>query len=577
MFPKLVVSAIFLALSMSLHAQSESTEKPSPAVKPAQKRMLPPRPASGGSEDLLGRTVYQALLGDFALRQGDLELASSAWGDLAMRTRDPQALARAIEVLGFARKHDLAMELAELWVQIEPESVKARQVRSGLMVSANRLEELAPQISALLAQDVNALPANLMQLNRLLSRHTDKKAVQTLVDRVAFPYVSLPEAHFAMSQAASNAGDEARALAEIGKALQLRPEWEPAALIRARLQAPTSPQTSIQGLQAFVRAYPEARDARLTLARLLIAEKRYDESREHFDLLVKVAPDSPEIIYPLAMLALQQGDAQRGRAQLEHLLETDFPDKSTIHFFIGQIDEDQKRFDAALARYQQVVSGDQYMPARSRAAVILQKQGKLEAAREIIRTSRTSNEAEKVQVLLAESQLLRDAGRSDEAYKLLESSLKKLPENTELLYEVALLAERQGKPEVLEKHLKRLLEIKPDHPHGLNALGYSYAERNIRLAEAEKLIARALQITPDDPYILDSRGWVYFRQGRLAESIAVLERAYGLKRDGEIAAHLGEVLWVMGRKDEAKRILLEARTEHPENEVLGAIIRKLLP
>jgi Flp pilus assembly protein TadD len=201
----------------------------------------------------------------------------------------------------------------------------------------------------------------------------------------------------------------------------------------------------------------------------------------------------------------------------------------------------------------------------------------LEAARELLRTTRATGLPERVQLLLAESQLLREAGKNDAAYQLLESALKKHPESTELLYEAALLAERRGKPEVLEKHLKRLLEIQPDHAHALNALGYSWAERNIRLLEAEQLIFRALQKTPDDPFIMDSQGWVFFRQGRLPEALTILRRAYALKRDGEIAAHLGEVLWVMGEKEEARRILQEALRAQPDSEALLSVIRKLLP
>ena len=571
---KPLVAAIALAFAGQLFAAGETPAKV--PAKPALKRPLATKPGTE-SEDVLGRTVYQALLGEFALRRGDLDLAASAWGDLAIRSRDPNALARAVEVLTFARKMEAALELAELWVQVEPDSVKARQARSALIMQTNRLDELAPQISALLAQDVAGLPSNLMHLNRLLVRHADKKAVQNLVDRVASPYLDLPEAHFAMAQAAINAGDDLRALNEAEKALLLRPDWEPAALIRAQLQTRVNVGTAIDGLNDFVRRYPAARDARLALARLLITEKRYPESRVHFDVLIKEAPNNPEVVYPLAMLALQQGDAALGRAQLEHLLDTEFPDKSTVHFFIGQIDEESRQLDSALAQYQQVISGEQYIPARTRAALILQKQGKLEEARETLRTTRTSTPLERTQLLLAESQMLREVGRNEEAYALLERNLLKQPDNLELLYEAALLAERQGKPEVLEKHLKHLLEIKPDHAHALNALAYSFADRNIRLGEAEKLITRALQFAPGDPFIMDSQGWIFFRQGRLAEALSTLKKAYSLKEDGEIAAHVGEVLWALDRKEEARTMLREAASRHPENEALQATIKKLLP
>lgn len=549
------------------------------AADPVPAKPAPKRPAAAAvtTEDVIGRTVYQALIGEFALRAGDLDLAASAWGDLAVRTRDPQVMARAIEVLAVARKFDNALEIANLWLQVEPDSAKAAEVRSALMLQSNRLEDLAPQIAAVLAKDGATLPTNLLQLNRLLARHADKKAVQKLVDRLASPYDNLPEAHFAMSQAATQAGDFLRALSEAEKALILRPDWEPAALIRAQLQARQSSATAIDGLSGFLRRYPEARDARLTLARLLVTEKRYDESQVHFDRLLKDAPDNPEVIYPLAMLALQQGDLTKGRGLLERLLKTGFVDKSTVYFFLGQIEEESQQGAQALAHYLQVVSGEQYISARIRIALIQQKQGQVEDARETIRSSLASTPAERTQLILAESQLLREVGRLEEAYAVLEKALVKEADNTEVRYEAALLAERMGQPEVLEKHLKRVLALKPDHAHALNALGYSLAERNIRLDEAEKLVNQALQAAPGDPFIMDSLGWVQFRQGRTTEALQTLQQAYALKNDGEIAAHIAEVLWAMTRREEAKLWLQESLKRHPENEALRGVAKKLLP
>ena len=382
---------------------------------------------------------------------------------------------------------------------------------------------------------------------------------------------------FAMAQAAANAGDNLRALNETEKSLQLRPDWETAAIARAQIQARHSGKTAIESLGDFVDRHPNASEARLTLARLLIAEKRYTESRQHFDRLVKDNPDNPEVIYPVAMLALQNGDTATGRNQLENLLKTDFPDKGTIHFFLGQLDQEQKRPEAALAHYQQVTAGEQYIPARSRAAQILMQQGKANEARELLRDTRGGTPAERTQLTLAESQLLREAGRHNDAYIVLDRALTAQPNDPELLYEAALTAERIGKPEILEIHLKHLLALKPDHPHALNALGYSLAERNLRLAEAHDLIAKALSLAPEDPFIMDSMGWVLYRQGKLTEALQTLENAFRLKADPEIAAHLGEVLWSLERKDEARRILKDAYKAHPENETLASTVKKLLP
>ena len=520
---KRIAAALTVALGLT-HGGYVLAAGEAPA-KPAGKRQS----TQAASEDLLARTVFQALVGEFALQRGDTKLGSDAWADLAVRTRDPKVLARATEVAGFARQFDRALELSKLWLEVEPDSAKARQSQSSLLILSNRIEELAPQLSALLAQDKPNLANNLMHLNRMLARHTDKKAVQSLVDRLA----------------------------------------------TAQLQAQRSAQTAIDSLNNFVNANPSARDARLALARLLITEKRYDEARRHFDRLIKDNPDNPDVIYPVAMLALQQGDTTTGRTQLEHLLTTDFADKSTIHFFLAQLDQEQNKTEAAAEHYRQVIAGDQYISARSRLAQILLQQGKTNEARELLRNTRGSTTAERTQLILAESQILREAGRHNDAYIVLDGALSSQPDNPELLYEAALTAERIGKPEILETHLKHLLAIKPDHAHALNALGYSWTERNIRLQEAQELITKALNLTPEDPFIMDSMGWVLYRQGKLPEALQTLERAYRIRADPEIAAHLGEVLWTMNRKDDARRILQEASKAHPGNEVLSATVKKL--
>ncbi|MDR1994702.1 tetratricopeptide repeat protein [Azonexus sp.] len=572
MHAKFPVTALALTLGLSLALPGHGAEpvagkKPRPAAVEARQP----------EENLLPRVIFQSLLGEFALQRGDTRIGVEAWADLAQRTRDPKVVARAVEVATLARQFDLAMQLSRLWLEVEPESTRARQAQSSLLVLTDRLDELAPQVAVLLERDPGNIANNLLHLNRLLASHKDKKAVQRLVDQLATPYASLPEAHFAMAQAAVNAGDELRASTEIEKALLLRPDWEAAALARAQLQARLSTTSAISGLEDFVTRNPGAGEARLSLARLLIGEKRYDDARRHFDRLLKDNPDNPAVIYPIAMLALQQGDAKTGRQQLEKLLGTDFPDQSMLHFFLGQLDQEQKKLDAAFAHFMQVTTGNQVVAARARAAQILLQQGKPEEARELLHNTRGGNAEERTQLTLAEAQLLRDAGRLSEAYEVLAQALVAQPDNPDLLYDAALTAERIGKPEQLESHLQHLLRLQPDHAHALNALGYSWADRNQQLAEAYKMISRAMTLQPDDPFITDSLGWVQYRLGHLEEALATLERAYGIKADPEIAAHLGEVLWQLGRKDEAKKLLADAIRQHPDSEVLAAAIKKLQP
>ena len=572
---KLFAALLALGLAAPGFAAGETPSKPA-ARKPAPPRPAPATSNAAADEDMLARTVFQSLVGDLALQRGDPQTAVAAWADLAQRTRDPKVIARAIEVAASARQFDLALELNRLWLQVEPDSKTARQTETSLLLLTNRLDDLAPQLSRMLEQDKANLPANLMHLNRMLARHGDKKAVQQMIDRVASPYGDLPEAHFAMGQAAAGNNDTLRAVAEFDKALQLRPNWEAAALARAAIQAQSSTRDAVAGLESFLKANPGARDARVTYARLLVSERRYDDARREFERLLKDSPDNPEILYPLAMLDLQLNDPKAARPFLEKLLTTDMSDKSTVHFFLGQIAEDEKRPDDALAEYRQVTSGERIVAARARAAKILMAQGRDAEAREMLRSA-AGGDPERIEVILAEAQMLREAGRLDESWQVLEGALARHPDNPDLLYDAALLAERRGDTALMEKYLRRVLELKPDHAHALNALGYSLADRDVRLPEARDLVARALALAPEDPFIMDSMGWVLYREGKLDEALAVLEKAYGLRDDPEIAAHLGEVLWSLGRKDDASRLLKAAARKHPDNEVLAAAVRKFAP
>jgi Flp pilus assembly protein TadD len=245
-----------------------------------------------------------------------------------------------------------------------------------------------------------------------------------------------------------------------------------------------------------------------------------------------------------------------------------------VRFTLGQIAEEQKQWQAAIDWYQAIQRGDQYLTSRLRVANVLAKQGKLDEARAYLRNVNAGGE-QRVQLLIAEAQLLREAKQDREAFDLLGKALEAQPDQPELLYDHALTAERLERFDVLEGNLRKLIQMRPDHAHAHNALGYSFADRNLRLAEARKLIERALELSPEDYYIIDSLGWVLYRQGDLKGAEAQLRRAYVGRPDGEIGAHLGEVLWVMGRREDAERIWDEALKNHPDNETLQKTVKRL--
>jgi tetratricopeptide (TPR) repeat protein len=245
-------------------------------------------------------------------------------------------------------------------------------------------------------------------------------------------------------------------------------------------------------------------------------------------------------------------------------------------FYLGQIAEQAGRLDEALGWYDQVAAGEHAIQARVRAALVLVRQNKLDEARARLAAAR-AGDPEDLRLVVAEAQLLRDAGRHADAYAFLAKILETRPDDPDLLYETALAAEKLGYLDVMERHLRRVIVLKPESAQGYNALGYSFADRNLRLDEAAQLIDRAMMLAPDDAAILDSKGWLLFRQGKLTEALEYLRMAFAKMPDGEIAAHLGEVLWALGKRDEAAAVWREAAKAHPGNEVLTATIKRFAP
>ncbi len=436
------------------------------------------------NDDLLGQTVYQVLLAEIALRRGDLDLASRAYASLAVRTRDPKVIERAVEVAIAARRLAMALETTRLWLDVDPLSKQAQRMLVGILVLDNRLDEVAPHIARMLENDKDALAGNLLGLNRMFARSTDRQAVFRLIEMVCRPFAGVAEAHYAMAQAAGSAGMNERAKQEVARVLELRPDWEMAAYFQAQLLMRESTVDAIAFLEEFLERNSTAHDAQFLLARALVGERRYDDARRYFDALLKVYPDKPEIIYSVAILALQQNDKARAEEQLKHFVTLNVQDKNPAYYYLGQIAEDAQRRDEALTYYDDVVAGEHYLPAQIRRARLLKEGGDLEGGRQVLRSAKAEKAEEKVQMAVAEAALLRDADRLQEAFDFLEAKLGEMPGQPDLMYETALMAERLNRLDVMDSRLRRLIELRPDNPQAYNTLGYAYADLGERVHEA---------------------------------------------------------------------------------------------
>ncbi len=535
-----------------------------------------PQPAPGPAQELTAETLYQFLLAEIAGARGELGLSVQAYLEVAKRTRDPRIARRAAEIALYARNIEGATQAARIWLEAEPESEEARRLLAGMLASNdNRLGDIQSHLARVLADNPERIGEHLMELNRALQRISDKDAIVRIVNRLTEPYLQHPEAHFARAQAAAVAEDPLEGLAAIDGALALHPDWEPAVLLKTQLlQQANSGREALRLIDAFLGQRPDSRNARLTRARLLVAQQQFEEARSEFRTLLDGAPDDRDLNYAVALLSAQLNDLDDAERLFTAALEAGHPDASAIRLNLAQIAERRNDIDAALAHYAAIGGSEHALQARVRAAQLLARNGRLDEARAQLREPDADTETRK-RLILAETQLLRDNGAPEAAFALLDEALLEHVDDHDLLYESAMVAERLDRIDVMEGRLRKLIALDPEHAHAYNALGYTLADRGLRLEEAEALILRALQLMPDDPFILDSLGWVLFRRGDNEEALEHLERAYAIRADPEIAAHLGEVLWALERHHEANAIWDDALAEHPDHRPLQDTIRRL--
>ncbi|HSB47942.1 MAG TPA: tetratricopeptide repeat protein [Burkholderiales bacterium] len=567
-----VCAALAACAQQPLQPAQEGAAAPRVATaKPEAQR--PQLPAVELSEELL----YRMMLAEVALQRGQPHIAVQTYLELARETRDPRVAQRATEIAWNARFSSAALEAAGIWLQVDPGSAQARQVIAALLVNQARIADAQPHLEKWIATGRDSVGQSFLQLSTLLARHKDKPEVLKLMQALAQPYADVPEARLAVAQAAWNAENEAVALEEARAALKLRSDWEVAALFVGQVLQRRSDDEALRYLEGYLREHPKARDARLNYARLLVNTKNYPEARRQFEILVAEFPQNADVGMAVALLAMQANDFDAAETQLKRVLELNYKDPDLARFYLGQLNEERKRFDEALKWYATVAQGEQYIPAQARYAGILAKQGKLPEARKHLQEAGASNPQQRVQLTQAEAQLLRDASAYQEAFDVLGQALAKMPNYPDLLYDHALAAEKVDRLDVLEANLKQLIKMRPDHAHAYNALGYTLADRSQRIEEAYRLIETALKLSPEDPFIQDSMGWVLYRMGRSKEGLDYLQRAFKQSPDPEIAAHLGEVLWVLDQRDEARRIWAESLKAHPTNELLQSTVKRFQP
>lgn len=597
----LAVRATAAAVSMLVLMQGAAaqTAAPAPIVEPA----------SAVENSNLDRDLfYQLLRGELELRTGDLGNAYQLLLDAARRTKDEDLFRRAVEVALQNRSADQALGAIQAWRAAVPDSLDALRYQIQLLLRMNRMADTVEPIRTMLQIAPPAeRPGMIGSLPHLFGRSGgDRQQSAKLLEQVLQPSLKAADtrqaATVAIGQAWLFAGDAPRALALAQQAHALDPTADTPALLALELMATMPAAEAI--VTSHLQAKPVSTPIRLVYARVLSTAQRYGEAIPQLEAVTKAAPQLSPPWLTLGALHLELNHPREATEVLTQYVKQvtsnaatsvpgvvvqtgDEDDENDVdassgdqgltqaYLMLATAAERQGDFKAAEGWLEKVTSPQRALDVQMRRASILARQGKVQQARELIRAvpERTAEDARAK--LLAEAQVLRDVKNWSEANAVLVGANQRFPNDADLLYEQSMMAEKLNRMDEMERLLRKVIELKPDHHHAYNALGYSLAERNLRLSEARGLIQKALDLAPGEPFITDSLGWVEYRLGNRDEALRLLRIAYKARPDVEIGAHLGEVLWVSGQRDEARSIWRAARDKDGSNEVLRETLARL--
>ncbi|MEE9319075.1 MAG: tetratricopeptide repeat protein [Granulosicoccus sp.] len=559
--------------AMPMTPQLAHADQQTPSTKPAEVSLDAKRKHKTRQET--GQLMYELMIAELAGRRGYLDVAMAGYLRAAEKTDDPRVADRATRLAAFARQWSAAEGAARRWLKLDPDVLEAHEILAQSLLKQNKTDEATAELKQLV-NIAGSKPAALQGIQSLLQHEAESADVIAIMQVLADSYPDEIEGQLGVARLALDMNKRKVALQAIESALALDSRNGDALLINAQiLSAMGQPEEGLGKLEAALTEDKGNIALRLGYAQMLIASDRFEAASKELDSLAEQAGDNADVLLTISLLALDAKRTDAAERYLSSLLETG-EHQNQAYYYLARIADQQQNFADAIPFYESVQPGDLYLIAQMRGAELLALTGELDQGRERLHqlASVVSDTTMLPALLTTESRMLLEAGQLAEAVQVLTKGLENVPDNGELLYARALAADQAGNQKMLEDDLAQLIELEPDNASALNALGYHLAEEDLRLDEAADYLERANKLQPEDPAIMDSLGWLRYRQGDFTSSIELLREAYALYPDGEIAAHLGEVLWSDGDRIAAKEIWQKALGQSPDDEILQRVVQK---
>ena len=525
--------------------------------------------------DIEPDVLYGLLVAELAGQRSRYDILLSNYLAAAKKTGDPGIAQRATQIATSLRAHKAAIAAAEIWHQSAPNSPHAKQALAGQLVIDKQPNRAIALLEELLASHKNASFESLTANSQHLTNAQRNDLVQQL-DRLLAIYPDNSQLLLSQSILLKLNGRTADALNYANELYRIEPSPRSLAL-KSRLNHQLGhTEKALNDLQKGLTTNPANRPLRVLYAQVLIDDKQLVAAQQQFAALLEQFPQDHQLKLTLALLNLETGDRETGNRLLQQLTNiSSMADEA--HYYLGQSFEKVPQTKEAIDHYKQVTHGPKLLPSFKKIGTLLLQQDLLAALQKVFETGRETHQKKRKHLFIIEAELLAEKGHTATAVNLLNAALKESPKDINLLYARAMTVEKNNDLAAMENDLRAILSLEPDNAMALNALGYTLADRTTRYQEALALITRAKELKPNDPAITDSLGWAKFRLGNYEEAIKLLEQALNDFPDHEVAAHLGEALWVTGQQQRAHQIWGDALQLKPDSIILKRVIDRLSP
>lgn len=520
--------------------------------------------------------LFTLLTAELAGQRGQYDIALDGYIEVAKRTQDAKFSERAVMIAMYVKNSNKTKEALGLWLRQDPKNLSARKIAALLALRSGNKLEATEHLNAMLIYDATGFESALLELAGVIQKEGRVDIIYDVLDELSKQHKDNAEIYFIQSLLALQKKDKNLAETKIQQTLRLKPDWEKAVILQAQIAVFGGDFNKAKLLLSDASdKYPNNSKINRMLAQILIKTGGYKEAIELYKKIILADPKDFESQFAEGLVHLQLDQDQQAEDVFKKMLEQ--PDwRYQACFYLGKLEEKQGNEKKALSWFDQVTEGPFAFDASVSAISLLQKEKHLEEAGSRLSLLQMKFPRQKLQLVLVQAELYNQQKKYDEAISTLSNALTDFPNQKELLYTRALILERINKLDLAEIDLKKILAIDPNNFEALNALGYTLLNNSGRYVEAEKLLQKALDLEPNEAVIIDSFGWLQFKLGHLDQALKYLQQAYERQPENEIAAHLAEVLWVLGRKDEARTVFERAIKGSPDDEYLQDFKKRIL-